>query len=58
MCYTTEGDVSVSSEVYSTLPYGTTGYRTDCRDYPFNQVRMCGVECYGSVSSEVFSALS
>ena len=38
MCYTTSGEVHVSREVSSTVPFPNEGYRSDCRDYPFNQV--------------------
>lgn len=38
MCYSTNLHVHVSREVNSTVPYGSNGYRSDCRDYPFNHV--------------------
>jgi hypothetical protein len=38
MCYTTAGEVHIASEVSSVVDFGLDGYRSDCRNYPFNQV--------------------
>ena len=40
MCYTTAGQVRITSETTydPTKPYGSDGYRSDCRDIPFNNV--------------------
>ena len=38
MCYTTNLHVHVSREVSGTVPYGSNGYRSDCRNFPFNHV--------------------
>jgi hypothetical protein len=38
MCYTTNLHVHVSREVSSTVAYGSNGYRSDCRNFPFNHV--------------------
>ena len=38
MCYTTNLHVHVSREVNSTVPYASNGYRSDCRNFPFNHV--------------------
>lgn len=38
MCYTTSGEVHMSREVSSDVGYTYNGYRSDCRDYAFNQV--------------------
>ena len=46
MCYTTNLLVHVSREVNSTVPYASNGYRSDCRNYPFNHVML--VPCLGS----------
>jgi hypothetical protein len=40
MCYTTNLHVHVSREVNSTVPYASNGYRSDCRDFPFNHVML------------------
>jgi hypothetical protein len=38
MCYTTNSAIHISREVSSAVPFGSNGYRSDCRNYPFNQV--------------------
>ena len=38
MCYTTSGEVHMSREVSSDVGFGRDGYRSDCRNYPFNQL--------------------
>lgn len=38
MCYTTSGEVHMSREVESVVGFSSDGYRSDCRNYPFNQV--------------------
>ena len=38
MCYSTNSQVRVKTEVTSSTPYGQNGYRTDCRNLKFNQV--------------------
>jgi hypothetical protein len=38
MCYATSRGVHVSQEVSSEVGYPSNGYRSDCRNYPFNQV--------------------
>ena len=40
MCYTTNLHVHVSREINSTVPYASNGYRSDCRNFPFNHL-MC-----------------
>lgn len=40
MCATTEHGWHISSETDAGgVPFGSDGYRSDCRDVPFNQVR-------------------
>jgi len=38
MCYTTSGEVHMSREVSSEVGFSSDGYRSDCRNYAFNQV--------------------
>ena len=40
MCFTTNLHVHVSREVNSTVPYASNGYRSDCRNFPFNHVML------------------
>ena len=41
MCYTDDNEVDLAEEhAYSgALPYGRPGYRSDCRNYPFNEIQ-------------------
>jgi subtilisin-like proprotein convertase family protein len=38
MCYSTDGEVHIKSEISSNTPYGTSGYRSDCNDIAFSEV--------------------
>eukprot|EP00960_Hanusia_phi_P038606 753509-Hanusia_phi.AAC.6 len=40
MCYTDDNEVDMANEYgyVARFPYGYSGYRTDCRHYPFNEV--------------------
>ena len=38
MCYTAADEVHIASEVSSEVAFGRDGYRSDCRNYPFNQL--------------------
>jgi hypothetical protein len=40
MCYTDDNSVDLSTEYAydDALPYGTKGYRADCRNYPMDSV--------------------
>jgi hypothetical protein len=53
MCYTTNLHVHVSREVNSTALYATNGYRSDCRNFPFNHVMFA--PCVGHQSCSLRS---
>ena len=40
MCYTDDNEVDIANEYgyVAGFPYGRAGYRSDCRDYPFNEI--------------------
>jgi hypothetical protein len=52
MCYTTSGEVHVSREVTSDVGFGREGYRSDCRNYPFNQLLYVEHDARTGVASE------
>ena len=54
MCYTTNLHVHVSREVNSTVPYASNGYRSDCRNFPFNHVMFVPRIATSSKSSRRF----
>ena len=41
ICYTDDNEVDLAEEYafHGAFPYGRSGYRSNCRDYPFNQVQ-------------------
>ena len=41
ICYTDENEVDIAEEpgFSGAFPYGRSGYRSDCRNYPFNQLQ-------------------
>jgi hypothetical protein len=58
MCYTTLGPVHISREIAplgTGADYGVDGYRSDCRNYPFNQVYLSQFFLPSQLSSAVLS---
>jgi hypothetical protein len=41
ICYTDDNEVDIAEEYafFGVFPYGKSGYRSDCRNYPFNELQ-------------------